>query len=373
MTSKERITIAMCGGIPDMVPTTPGLSEIIPVQKTTNDYIEFFIKAKIPIWKARVETEFDYFGADSFLHLTPDASPDDPECIQSITKETSEEIFYTRSYHTSVGDLCADYYIGKNTPISVITPFVTDLEKDIPKIRKLLEHPDTKNLDGMKDAYLKIGERAHVGYWLPTPIDWWAGMRGTQEMVMDLMLYPKQMLDLFQEYTQYARAITEHVLKNTHIDSIGLGGSTTSMSVISPDLHRTFSLSFGKDICELVHRYNKPVLYHMCGKSHEALPITAEMGVDCFDALECAPTGNVDLAKIKRQFGGKIAMRGNVNSIHVMLNGTVQDVEQSVIACMNAAKAGGGYILAVGDQTPANTPDENIFALIEYGRKYGQY
>jgi uroporphyrinogen decarboxylase len=225
----------------------------------------------------------------------------------------------------------------------------------------------------MAKAYSEIGDRAHVGFWLPMPIDWWVGLRGVQEMIMDLMLYADQMLDLFKEYQRYAVALTEHVLKDGVVDSVGLGGSSTSMSVISPDLHRAFSLPFGKAICDVTHRFDKPVLYHMCGKSRQALPITAEMGVDCFDALECPPTGNVDLAEVKSTFGKKIALRGNVNSIHVMLNGTVEAVKQAVIKCMNDAKQGGGYILGVGDQTPANTPDENIFAMVESGRRHGRY
>jgi uroporphyrinogen decarboxylase len=145
------------------------------------------------------------------------------------------------------------------------------------------------------------------------------------------------------------------------------------MSVISPDLHRAFSLPFGQAVCKTAHKFNKAVQYHMCGKSRQSLPITAEMGVDGFDALECAPTGNVDLAEVKRTFGAKISLRGNVNSIYVMGNGTAKDVEQAAKNCLDSAKAGGGYILAVGDQTPANTPEENLFALVETGRKFGKY
>ena len=119
MTSKERITVAMRGGTPDQVPVTPGLSEIIPVQKFTNDYIEFFMKAQIPLWKARVEVESDYFGADSFLHVAPDASPEDPEFVQTVTKETADEMFFTRTHRTAAGDLTADYYIARTAPVSI--------------------------------------------------------------------------------------------------------------------------------------------------------------------------------------------------------------------------------------------------------------
>jgi hypothetical protein len=373
MTPKERITTAMRNGVPDRVPVTLGLSEIIPVQKFTDDYIEFFMKAKIPHWKARFEIEADYFKADAFVHLCHNASPYDPECSMKVTRETSDEMLYTLTHHTVMGDLSAEMYIAKKTPASALKPFVTDLEKDIPKVRELLKNPDSKSLDEIRDGLREMGSRAHAGFWISTPVDWWGGLRGTQEMVMDLMLYPEIMDNLFKEYTEYAVSLTEHVLRGTEADSVGLGGSSTSMSVISPDLHRRFSLPFGNAVCAVARRFGRPSLYHMCGRSRAALPVTAEMGADCFDALECPPTGDVDLSEVKKTFGARTALRGNVNSIHVMMSGTTDDVRAAVKNCLNAAKTGGGYILGVGDQTPAGTSDENLHAFVEAGLEFGRY
>ena len=56
-----------------------------------------------------------------------------------------------------------------------------------------------------------------------------------------------------------------------------------------------------------------------------------------------------------------------------MANGTPDDVENDVIRCMESAKENGGFILAPGDQMPVTTPHENIQALVDAGRKYGQY
>jgi uroporphyrinogen decarboxylase len=373
MTSKERITVALKGGIPDRVPVTMGLSEMVPVKYCGNDYIEFFIKNKMPIWKARVETEYDRFHSDSFLHLCEGASPDDPEKTQKITRETTNEVFLETIWHTSAGDLSQELYITRNSPFSIITPYVKDLDQDIPKVKELLKNPGSKDLTDLNKAYQEIGNRAHVGYWLESPVDWWSSLRGTQEMIMDLMLYPEIMSDLFNLYTEYAVSLTDHILKNSELDSVCLGGSNTSMSVISPELHRRFSLPFGKVICRKAHSLDYAVQYHMCGKSRESLGITADMGIDGFDALECAPTGNVDLHEVKKTFGKNISLRGNVNSIHVMLNGSPEDVEKAVKQCMDAAKAGGGYILGVGDQTPQDTPEENLIAFVEAGKKYGKY
>ena len=373
MTSKERITCAMRNKVPDTVPVTMGLSEMVPIRYFGGDYIDFFFKSKIPMWRARVETEFDRFNSDSFLHLAEGISPHDPPEETRNLKETPEKVTFTKIIHTSAGDLSADFLVGKNTPFCFLERFVKNPEEDYEKVLELLKHPDSKNLDGIIEAYEEIGDRAHTGFWLPMPIDWWDRMRGTQTMIMDMFDYPEIISKLFQAYEEFAVALTEHVLENTPLDSVCLGGSSTSMSVISPDMHRTHSLPFGKAICDKAHEFDIPVQYHMCGKSRQALPITAEMGIDAFDALESPTTGNVDLAEVKQTFGKDIALRGNVNSITIMLEGSPEDVRQDVKRCMDAAKENGGFILGVGDQTPYHTPEENLYAFVEAGREYGKY
>jgi len=373
MTSKERITTAMKNRKPDMVPVTPGLSEMVPVKYYGGDYIQFFLKDRIPLWKARVETEHDRFGADSFLHLGENLSRHDPPEEMRILKETPDEVLYRRIIHTKKGDIAATYSIGRKTPVVCREHFVRNPEEDKDKVLELLKHPDSKDLTEIVTAYREIGERAHTGFWISTPVDWWNSLRNLQDVIMDLCDLKEIIRPLFQTYTEYASALVDNVLKNTPVDSIGIGGSSTSMSVISPEFHREYSLEFGRAICKTAHKHGKPVQYHMCGKSRKMLPITAEMGVDGFDALESPPTGDVDLAEVKRTFGGRISLRGNVNSITVMLNGSPQDVERDVLRCMESAKEGGGFILGVGDQTPYNTSEENLYAFVEAGRKYGRY
>ncbi|MHB9138467.1 MAG: hypothetical protein ACYC4Q_03595, partial [Victivallaceae bacterium] len=167
MTSKERITTAMRCGTPDRVPINLGMSEMVPVKYFGNDYIEFFVKNPVPIWKARVETEYDRFHGDAFLHLGHGASPHDPELTRKVTRETADEIYYTLTYNTPEGKLSGDYHISKNSPPSRVTPFVNDPEAEMAKVRELIKHPDTKDLSEMKTAYEAIGGRAHAGLWIP--------------------------------------------------------------------------------------------------------------------------------------------------------------------------------------------------------------
>jgi len=373
-TSKERVVAAIRGGTPDRVPVCPGISEGVPVRRSGLNYIEFFLKERVPLWKARIETGVGVFGADGYVHASWHDGPKDPEREEIVRSETVDEVIYDTVIHTAEGDLAQTTSVGRDHTRSTLTPFVKHAEADAAKVLRLLRFPEEKDYAEYCRAYEWVGDRGMVGLWAPTPIDWWVGLRGgPQPMIMDLLDSTETCDRLFRAYTEYMVALVGHALRTVPVDSVGLGGSSTSMSVISPALHRKYSLPFGRAIAEVCRRRDVPTQYHMCGRSRAALDITAEMGVSGFDALECPPTGDVDLAEVKRTFGDRCSLKGNVNSIAVMLNGGPDDVARDVERCMSAAKEGGGYICSVGDQCPLETPDENIFALVEAAKRFGRY
>jgi len=39
---------------------------MVPVRYATDDYVEFFWRRKLPLWRARVGTEHDRFGAGAY-------------------------------------------------------------------------------------------------------------------------------------------------------------------------------------------------------------------------------------------------------------------------------------------------------------------
>jgi uroporphyrinogen decarboxylase len=57
----------------------------------------------------------------------------------------------------------------------------------------------------------------------------------------------------------------------------------------------------------------------------------------------------------------------------VMLFGTPDEVEQAARKAIDDAAAGGGFILSTGDQCGRDTPDANLFKLVEVAKTYGCY
>ncbi len=101
--------------------------------------------------------------------------------------------------------------------------------------------------------------------------------------------------------------------------------------------------------------------------------VAAETDVTSMEPLEEPPTGNVDLAEAKRRVGDKLCIKGNINTTEFMLDATPEQVREKCKWAIDAAGTGGGFILSTGDQCGRDTPDENLFAMVEVAKTYGKY
>jgi len=114
--------------------------------------------------------------------------------------------------------------------------------------------------------------------------------------------------------------------------------------------------------------------------SRERLLTVMKGGVpDCvpvapdFSNMIPARMGDCDLAELKRLYGTKLVLKGNLHTTNVMLRGSPADVVAASRKAIDDAAAGGRFILSTGDQCGRDTPDENLFAMVETARTYGRY
>jgi uroporphyrinogen decarboxylase len=83
--------------------------------------------------------------------------------------------------------------------------------------------------------------------------------------------------------------------------------------------------------------------------------------------------GDCNLKELKKLYGDKIVLKGNLHTTDVMLRGTVQDVIDASKRAIDDGAEGGKFILSTGDQCGRDTPDDNLFAMIETAKTYGRY
>ena len=97
-----------------------------------------------------------------------------------------------------------------------------------------------------------------------------------------------------------------------------------------------------------------------------------ETDLSSIEPLEPPPGGDCNLAEIKRLYGKRIALKGNIQTTKLLMAAS-KEVERMARWCIDAAGEGGGYVLSTGDQVGRDTPEENLCKLVEVARKYGKY
>ena len=114
-----------------------------------------------------------------------------------------------------------------------------------------------------------------------------------------------------------------------------------------------------------------PVMFHSCGNVTDIFEdIIMELGVDCINPIE--PYSN-DIFEIKRKYGDKISISGNIDIAGPLAFGTPEEVDAEVKEHLEKLMVGGRYILSSNHSIMNDIPLKNYDALINALYKYGVY
>ena len=112
------------------------------------------------------------------------------------------------------------------------------------------------------------------------------------------------------------------------------------------------------------------VLMHSDGDVREVIPILSDIGLDCMEPLEVK--SNMDLFELKRQYGGKLALMGGIDT-RIIEEGTDDELEEEISTKLEVAKQGGGYIYHSDHSITEKVSFQRFCFLLELIKKYGTY
>ena len=374
--------IAMRRGIPDHVPVSPDISVMVPDRLTGRPLYDIHLDGREHFgWTSATHAEayieaVKYFDMDGFYMyggIREKRAEDAPRWQQEII-DVPEGKLVKRTIRTALGDLDEEeMYFADEPPWRKSKP-IKDLQVDFEKY-KLVMGKGPWIYENRFEDYERIGD---LGVYLGmTPVfqDWWFHHRqgGFEQCFMDMMYEPEFMDQVHGFWLEWALENVKAMVA-AKPDVIMLGGSSASLSVSSPGIFRKYELPFVQQATEICRKGGVISHLHVCGKSLQVAEIVAtETDLDSMEPLEEPPTGNVDLADIKKRFGNKICIKGNLNTTEFMLRATPEQVEEKCKRAIEAAGDGGGFILSTGDQCGRDTPDANLFKMVEVAKTYGKY
>lgn len=143
---------------------------------------------------------------------------------------------------------------------------------------------------------------------------------------------------------------------------------------ISRKHYTEFVLPYEKKVIQgIKSRHDVPVYTHTCGAIGDRLGLMAATGTNGIDTLDPPPIGTVELAEAKRQTGGQLFLKGNLDPVNTLLLGTPETVWEAARQCIQTAGPGGGYVLSTACSVAPATPPENILRLREAAETFGKY
>ncbi len=137
-----------------------------------------------------------------------------------------------------------------------------------------------------------------------------------------------------------------------------IGDSTAGPDVVSPETYGEFALPYEKIIVDAVHEIGGLFSLHICGN---ATKITDKMILTGADILEIDE--KTDLVVAKSIAEGKAALLGQVSPGTTRF-GKPEDVKNEAVKSICIMGKNTGFILGAGCALASDTPDENIYAMI---------
>ncbi|MFP4197630.1 MAG: uroporphyrinogen decarboxylase family protein [Methanomassiliicoccales archaeon] len=193
-------------------------------------------------------------------------------------------------------------------------------------------------------------------------------LRGTEQLLMDLVLNPDLAKKVMKKSGQFVRDIEARCI-DAGADICWMPDPTASESVISTDQFREFGFEPDRTVISHIRQeYGVPTIVHICGDTTNTMEVLPELNVDVFSVDQI-----VDIGMTKEKIGDRIAIMGNVHPIETMWNGTPEKVEAESVECMGKAAMNGGFILSTGCEIPRDASKENVAAMARAAETRGRY
>jgi uroporphyrinogen decarboxylase len=144
----------------------------------------------------------------------------------------------------------------------------------------------------------------------------------------------------------------------------------TNGLMVSPVILRQIFFPWMQRAAQICHAHGRPFLFHSDGQIDAVLPDIIAAGTDALHPIEpkC-----MDILKVKRQFGDRLALVGNLDLGYTLTRGTPQEVRQAVRELIQQVAPGGGFLLGSANSITNYVPLENYQAMLDATFEYGRY
>ena len=367
MTHRERLLVALRGEAPDQVPVTwelvmrfahaltgrTGWRAIVDAHREIGSAV-FNLQGLGPAWLGTLPKGY---AARSEQQAWPDGALVTTTAIETPRGRLTERRLSAYLPHDPLVGKTVEYLVKERADYAILADHFGQRAASLRFDNA--ESPAAK-------AY--IADDGLAGYWMCDSVYHVANCRHSADFILDLIDAPAVM----HEVLEAADRLKEKELaafNESAADALVYDICWASTSLLNPRLVEEYVLPRARWAVE--HKAAGKILgFFTSGRIRDVLPALVALEPDFIEHFDVL--GDCDLAEVKRQFGHRVAIVGNYSPV-VLARGTLDEARREAKRCLDAAMAGGGYILSTSDEVPADARPDNMRAVVEYVAAHGRY
>jgi uroporphyrinogen decarboxylase len=259
----------------------------------------------------------------------------------------------------------------------IASPLANELSEDVIRAFTLPDPEDPGYTRGLREEALRIRRETdcalvlHLDHIIVHATQY---MRGFENWFLDLALQPDLMCSLMDKILDYRLVVAERAVTAVGdlIDVVSTSDDVADQRgpLVSPDMYRKYIKPRHKRFFDVIHAHtDAKLLFHSCGSVYRLLPDFIEIGVDFINPVQVS-CKNMETDRLKREFGTDLGFWGAIDSMHVLPDGTPDDVRAEVEKRIRDLGPDGGYILAAVHNIQHDVPAENVVAMFDSALNY---
>jgi len=199
-----------------------------------------------------------------------------------------------------------------------------------------------------------------------------AFLRGMENFLADYIINPdfaRKVAEIVNNY--YIELARQAIRAGADIIVCGDDYCGKEGPFMSPEHFKKFILPGLKKMVHAVKEEGGYFVKHCDGYVWPIMDMLVDAGIDAYNPIQ--PDASLDIAEMKRVYGDKICLIGNIDCAHLLPFGTPDQVDEAVRRCIAQASPGGGHIISSSNTIHSKVKPENFLSMIQAVKKYGQY
>ncbi len=188
--------------------------------------------------------------------------------------------------------------------------------------------------------------------------------------VFGYMLYddPDLIHEVHSRFSAWSARVVKH-LNELDFDFLWANDDVAGNNgpFMSPRVLREFLLPHMKTVAQEI---KKPWIFHSDGNLFPLLPDLLTLGMNAIHPIQ--PVA-MDIGRMKREYGDRVAIAGNIDLDYTLTLGTPEEVDAEVRQRIATAGPGGGYMVTSANSLTNYCKTENVLAMARAIEKYGKY